>query len=493
MIRIHNQQQAKPDVTWKMLLKANKTLPVPFELVLEDCNESLTCLEIVRVMPGKRMVVFGKWGNKQVVAKLFYDRRHRVRKAQEDYQGVEALLERGVPTPHILYKGTSQKGKIQVLLFERILQAHDLDEIWQNKADLQQYETLLRGVVLELATQHVVGVMQCDLHFKNFLITGKKIYTLDGGDVKTFDTPLPKKETIDNLGLFFSQLGVGTDALKEKLLALYADARGWIIKPHEREKIEKSIEFWNKTRWESYREKIMRNCTAFRRLHAGSSVIMYDRQDESTELLALLRNPESAFLFSDTQILKAGGSSTVAKIRVNNKFYVLKRYNIKNITHGLRRCFRSTRAAESWRMAQYLRWVGIATPRPIAFVEKQFCGLRGQSYFLMEYIKGEHAGTFFTQHAADSNEVITMAERVTHLLKQLRSLRVTHGDLKMTNILIEVDRPVVIDLDGMKRHDSPRHFLRSYQKDIARFLKNWHDHPRIAALFESFLKTEPRP
>jgi Ser/Thr protein kinase RdoA (MazF antagonist) len=52
-------------------------------------------------------------------------------------------------------------------------------------------------------------------------------------------------------------------------------------------------------------------------------------------------------------------------------------------------------------------------------------------------------------------------------------LRITHGDLKASNLLWDADRLVLIDLDAMCQHASPAGFARAWQRDRARFLRNW--------------------
>jgi len=50
--------------------------------------------------------------------------------------------------------------------------------------------------------------------------------------------------------------------------------------------------------------------------------------------------------------------------------------------------------------------------------------------------------------------------------------RITHGDLKDTNIFITENGPVLIDLDGMKVHSWKLLFKINRYKDIARLTRN---------------------
>jgi hypothetical protein len=62
------------NLSWSHLRHANRASLEPFQLALAESDDVLFCKDIVRVIPGKRIVAFGTWGDKPVVAKLFYQR-----------------------------------------------------------------------------------------------------------------------------------------------------------------------------------------------------------------------------------------------------------------------------------------------------------------------------------------------------------------------------------------------------------------------------------
>ncbi|HLB57431.1 MAG TPA: lipopolysaccharide kinase InaA family protein, partial [Gammaproteobacteria bacterium] len=362
-----------------------------------------------------------------------------------------------------------------------------LDDVWRDKLDLSEALPLLRGVILELATQHVLGILQRDLHLKNFLVTQRKIYTLDGASITTFGEPLDKKISLTNLGLFFAQLGVGTDDLQEDFFKYYAKLRGWPIKNSDLTTLRSIVIQSNQKRQQRFQKKVLRNCTAFSKTKTSKQWMMQDRGYLSSEFTQFLKNPDKAFSTA-SHLLKAGRTTSVAKIKINNHLFVVKRYNIKNSLHALRRCLRETRAVTSWRLAQQLRLFCIPTAKPVACIEYRFLGLRSKSYFIMEYIEGPHLGNYFSRYRYGDAEAEKVAERVVNLFKNLGELRMTHGDLKMTNILVANNHPVLIDLDGMIAHRSAASFRRAFKKEINRFMKNWEDQPDVYALFDGLIK-----
>jgi len=80
------------------------------------------------------------------------------------------------------------------------------------------------------------------------------------------------------------------------------------------------------------------------------------------------------------------------------------------------------------------------------------------------------------------------AESTVQLLKNIHALNISHGDLKITNIMISESKPVIIDLDSMKQHSNKYFFNKAKTRDIKRFLKNWQDTPSLAKLFQSYFK-----
>lgn len=457
----------------------------PFQLLLHDAAEPLYCNDIIRIIPGKRLVAFASWGEKEVVAKLFYQRGKAKRHLKRDVLGIDALVQANVPTPRLLYQGSASNSRVQVLLFEKILQAKNLEEIWQEQKNLDEFAILMHQVIVELATQHVLGILQRDLHLKNFLVTEQKIYTLDGGTIEKFADVLNKKQSMDNLSLLFAQLGVGTEHLQRELFKTYAKLRGWIIKQADLDLLNKAVVRKNKERWQRYKKKIVRTCTTFVKMTRWNQVSVYDRDFFSPALLDFLQNPEKIFTQPGIVFLKAGRSATVAKVMLDNRYFVVKRYNMKNYWHWLRRCLRPTRAATSWRLAQYLRLFGIATARPVAYLEKRFFGLRMRSYFVMEYVAKQNIGEFLSDYKNNEEYFTKIADSIINMFHKLSELKITHGDLKMANILLVDNNPILIDLDAMQEHITRFGFNRAFKGEIKRFMKNWKDHPRAALLFNN--------
>ena len=474
--------------TWQHLHNAGFDFKGDFLLPLSDGTQ-LLAKQVLRILPKKRMVVSGVWEDKKVVAKLFYDK-NALAHADKDAAGVKILVKGRIPTPALLYQGSAQDKRIQILLFQQILEAKSLDDILHEQGTSSLCMLFLQRVTMELAIQHALGVLQEDLHPKNFLLTAEQVYTLDGGQVQAFSLPLSKEQSLQKLALFFSQWGVGLEEEKKTLFHLYAKSRGWIVGKKDLKSLFSQIKYWQRVRWQRYQDKIFRQSSDFSPIKSRSGNGMYNRHFSSQALQIFLQDPEALFRQGNIQILKQGRSSTVVRAQMGNQVVVVKRYNIKSGWHWLRRCFRETRAAFCWRLSQKLDFFGISTARPIAFFEKKFLCFRGTSYFVMEYISGERADAFF-RDTAEESVVTQVIENMVGLLKNLCRLRIAHGDLKITNILLnEKLSPVLIDLDGVIEYVSAPVFHKVWRKEIKRFLENFHTMPVLYEQFKKLLLRE---
>lgn len=476
-----------PALTLKALYRKEATPHALDAWVLKESDSPLYCDEVIRLIPGKRMVAFGRFNDKKVVIKFFYDGNSAKKDAKRDADGILALIESNVPTPALLYQGNEDKKRIYIIIYERITDADNLLHIWQHKKSIEECLDLLRALIVEIATQHVLGILQKDVHLKNYLVTDKCIYTLDGGQIDRFDRPLDEDRSIEYLCLLLAQFGVGMTTVQENLFKYYAKLRGWMLKPSHLKKFKKLLSQKKQERSDNFKKKIFRNSSQFKHIEKVTKNIVYDRQYESSEFLNIVLRPEKIFTDPNTIFLKKGRSSTVIKFNVDGKVFVLKRYNIKNGWHRLRRLGRETRATKSWRMSQHLFSEGVKTAKPVALMENKFLGFRGTSYFMMEYVPGNHIGEYF-RHMKDSNSenYHRMAKRISMLIENLAELKITHGDLKMTNIIVSDDEPHLIDLDGIKEHTSDKVLHEALKKEIKRFMRNWENLPELQHLFQQF-------
>lgn len=209
--------------------------------------------------------------------------------------------------------------------------------------------------------------------------------------------------------------------------------------------------------------------------------ILCDIFYDDPQLRELLANPDSV-LHARAEILKNDLKTTIGTLDIAGKRVIIKRYNIVNRQHAIRRYLVPSRARVCWQAAHLLLSAGIKTPQPIAMIEKRWGLLRSTSYYIHEYISGMHAGDYFTaQHKAGSWPIV--AARIAELIQKLQQHKLSHGDLKVTNIIIAGQKPVLIDLDDTRQHWLRYFANRALKKDLWRFMNYWQQNSAVKELF----------
>ncbi len=136
-----------------------------------------------------------------------------------------------------------------------------------------------------------------------------------------------------------------------------------------------------------------------------------------------------------------------------------------------------------------MRAFEIATPAPLALIERRWGPLRREGYFLTEFVAGPDITDVFDDEALPDEGKKEIAIAVAQLLRKLYLLKIEHGDMKATNLKLIDGKPLVLDLDAMKMHCCDKWFKRRHARDLRRFLKNWHNAPEILRMVKSALMT----
>jgi tRNA A-37 threonylcarbamoyl transferase component Bud32 len=462
---------------------SGRTLPTPFQLLLDTSEEqrALTCTAILRHLPGKRLVCRGVWHQRQqVVTKIFLAASGAKRHYQRELQGIEALRSTEIATPAILFKGTLADGKAPLLLFQEMQGYQNLAERLATANTTDDRLAVMRPVIQCIARLHVAGLWQRDIHPGNFLLSGNEVMMIDGDDIEgNGRQPLSQQKSFSNIALFFAQFYPQFDAIVPPLVGVYGTCRNWPIDPGTYSAIQKKIRRWRAWRQAKYLKKTNRSCTAFVAQKAWHRFMACDRAWYSPSLQHLLSDPD-AYIKTGT-ILKDGNTATVAKVTMGSQTLVVKRYNIKNYRHALRRCLQPSRAMVSWQNAHRLLFLGIRTPRPIAVIEERWGIFRRRAYFIMAYLPGETLDKIIHAKIDDAQAIENGFDHLATLIKQLAAAQISHGDFKATNFLVSSSQLHLLDLDGMTAHRITGAFKRAFRKDLVRLRQNWPDLPNLSS------------
>ena len=140
--------------------------------------------------------------------------------------------------------------------------------------------------------------------------------------------------------------------------------------------------------------------------------------------------------------------------------------------HWLKRFWRPSRAWHSWVEAHRLELLGIATPQPLAMIERRRLGLRARSYLITDYVDGQDIIACFAPYvdgAPPEHELLALEQLLAALIRE----RISHGDLKGTNVLWLDGSWSLIDLDALQQHHDHARFRQAFAKDRERLLRNW--------------------
>ena len=193
--------------------------------------------------------------------------------------------------------------------------------------------------------------------------------------------------------------------------------------------------------------------------------------------------------FSDSwevegSILKKGSRSTVKSIQVGSHELVIKIYKKMPLHRRFRYALTRSRARQSWESAQVMLAAGIPVAQPLALLEEHQLGIPSRAALLMETASGEDLLGLVERNELTPDQIATIAQSLQSIFCTMRVAKITHGDLKATNIIIDRDlQPVFIDIDAAQQHRSTASYRKLQVKDECRFLANWQSTPEVAKAF----------
>lgn len=420
---------------------------LPFTLTLgigTGEQREFECRALLRVLPGRRQVIEAMLGDQRVVLKLFTGS-GRARYLRRELRGLGWLEGAGVPVADALEQITGRAVCGVVL-------RHLAGESALASRDAGVLEEIARLV----GCMHAAGTWQADLHLDNFLVSGDRVFVLDGDGVRHRVAPLSGSEAMDNLAMLAAQRPPAEDERLADMLAGYGQGRG--TAPPVPEAFLPHLHEARRRRTRRYLAKTLRSCSEFV-VGRGWRQGTYGVRERAEGLAVLGGEPDA--LFTRQPLLKAGNSATVV---VTPDGLVVKRYNIKSLSHGLRRMLRPLpRYRRAWAFGQLLHLLEIPTTRPLALLERRFGFWRGVAYLVSERLDGPDLFAEVAEKGLSEERL----EEVTRLFLLLRRAGLTHGDTKASNFLVHDGRLHLIDLDAMRLD------ARGAVEDVRRFLENW--------------------
>lgn len=461
---------------------------------------SLTVKQVIRTIPNRRYVCSGVFNHQAVYAKIFTGK-SATAYALRDKAGSELLKQANILTPELLLAKELDDG-VYILIYAAVENAQNAEDVWRS-SDAETRFLLMQQLLQTVARHHQAGLLQTDLHLKNFLVqkyAGQSdlIYTLDGDGIRRLSPWFRQRQQRHNLATLFSKMDVLDDGWIAEFYACYCAQLGLACSPDAAAKIWQLTQKIRNQVANGYADKkVFRNCTDvkvtqnFRQFMAVASGFNLD-----SDAPACILNSMDQYLRDPQRNIKNGNTCTVAKALFAAQPVVIKRYNIKSFWHGFNRALRVSRAAKSWANAHRLIISNIATAKPLALLEERFGYLRRRAYYLSAYVDAPDVKQFFASAIAAGDKQIA-AHNVAALFYKFYLLRYSHGDCKANNIKIVNLAPVLIDLDAMQAHlgggggrlnawcSEKKHI-----KDLQRFMKNWENDIETTALLKRALQLQ---
>lgn len=467
-----------------------KTYEPPFDIETisaEGKTITINCEQALRSIPDRRVACIGSYQGQPAFIKVFFHKIKAQRHWERESRGIQILIENSIPTPKLLFAGKEINGSGRIIVQE--LMPDPVNLLGELSKDRQNAFNYINKIISLVVKMHLSGICQQDIHPDNFLLSNGDTYCIDVAMLTKSDNPLTATEACKNIALFAAQFPPSDEDFEKEIWQQYCLQRkeDWYEK-YLSEYMEDIIDC-RLTRAENLLGKLYRTSSNYifhenfkKRFCINKFWYKGDRKGK-------LKNLEKLFSGKNTIYLKKGGGSTVIKTGFNDKEIVIKRYNIKNSLHGLKRAFRRTRASRSWAMAHLLQIYGIDTPTPIAFFENRIGPIRRISYFICEFMSGPNLLDYFSGENILSDEKKHIADQTIILLEKLRKAGIHHGDMKATNLVVNDDKVYLFDLDGMSWYQSVARSKSHHKKDLKRFLRNWNQESAIYKYFSKALNS----
>ena len=449
--------------TTKGLGRTGLDLAVPFQVDVyldgsgadkEGVAATLNFTSITRNFPNRRVSGIAEVDGGAVFAKVFYGRRAR-RYWQREIRGAELIGPSEAPSPKLVGQGVTADGAGYVVLYQALVDAAGL-------SDGSHVE--MSAAARCLARLHDADLIQTDPHLNNFIYCKGMVYAVDFDGLKRTDVLC---QHLKNLGVLLAQRAPEYDKEIEEIWRAYADERGESVQQMgSPEEIKSHTLHARRERVRRYIRKTQRECTEFVRRKRFAREFLCDRSHWSRMQRFMVAPDE--FMRAGVP-LKLGNSASVVRVRIEGKTYVVKRYNIKNFGHRLRRWFKR-RGRNAWCNGHWLAFLGIETAKPVALLEKRWGWFPGVAYLVMPECGAEDLGHTLANHPDRFDE---LSRKTIALMCKLKDAGLRHGDLKATNFMVQGDAVLIIDYDAISEGRSAT--------DAERFLANWEEETEIQA------------
>ncbi|OQY03010.1 MAG: hypothetical protein B6I25_08580 [Planctomycetales bacterium 4572_13] len=429
---------------------------------------AIHCQHLIRIISGLREVYEGHCNGQIAIIKIFLSKLHGKRHYHRESRGLRKLASRGLATPTILAQGKNENGDY-VLVLEKIKNAQELFAVIDHAKETAETISILKRFFEFIAKMHQAGIDQRDFNLGNFLWDGSMVYAIDPAQIHFYSSPLNKQKSLWQLaGLFAGRSGIFQEN-KAELLNTYFKVRGWELDNPTLQKIEKLAAKKRHLAIKRHLKKILRTSKHTAKIRHEHYVSIFQRPFFD-QLGSRKFTKKLDALMEAGIVLKDGISTRVVRCVYNGWDIVIKRYNYQGLWHSLRHTIKGSRAKKCWRFGHLLTAAGIGCAAPLGIVEERRFGMIRQSYIINAFVAGPLLYVPMNDPNCSPQQRHEIVQKAEGILEQLGQNRLTHSDMKSSNMIISEGQPVLIDLDSMRRHHRKGpYFKNRYNKMLRTF------------------------
>ncbi len=212
--------------------------------------------------------------------------------------------------------------------------------------------------------------------------------------------------------------------------------------------------------------------------------IVCDQDLMSAEMRDLLSNPDNYIRRSNAKIIQDNFKNKIVYLGIDKIPAIIKIHNYKSTWHKIKRFFRRTRASRSWHYSFLFNRNGIPTPRPMAYKETRIGPLRGDSYFIYEWVEGINGEQYFMNNKSNTEKIQKAINSIVDMTRKINNLGLIHGDIRLKNTVFRGDEMFLTDFDDTKKKKWYKTKSMN-NRDFRGLIKDIHYHvpPEIQPLF----------
>lgn len=475
----------------------------PFDILFD--NFVLNIEKLIRVIPNRRLVFYGKINNSEkIVLKIFINPSRFHKDYMKNEQGYNWLQRLELNTPKIISAYCDRAHKQSYFIYKYIEQE-------QNQFN-KNYNLLISAI----AKLHKNNICQSDLHVNNFIINNNTVYYLDYASlvkVKPFDDRINSCKQFDNFALFLAQLNIDEHVKWSDYIKIYLDYYlEDILKNKNKQELRDKIiifilnkaKLYLKSRLVKFSDKCIRNSTEFKMVSHDDSENKYNlngvfkrvaiNERKTVDFIKdFLQNNDKIKLLVQNkkiQVLKNGNTAKVLLVEFNNKKFIIKHYLpgncLQQIWRTVKYLFVKPRAIKSWLNANFLEHLGIATAKPLACLIKNRWGIMQDTFFIMEYLEDlTRLDVILESKQVLLDEKYRCIKKIKKLLDNFSFLNVVHKDFKSVNLGFKDQQLFLLDLDAMHQYNSNFLYRKLKDKDSTRITACLKDYPDLLNFYNA--------